>query len=550
MPSATPLFDAYVAVDWSAANTPKRGKDSIWIAARERSGQTAISNPATRHEAMIEIRALLRRLRAARQRVLIGFDFAFGWPEGGAEAVLGAPGWQAVWHTLGERIEDSETNASNRFEVAAWFNREAADGTPRFWGHPHQHSYDDLTATSVTRDGDPVPAARLAEQRCRAKPVWQLTGAGAVGSQAMTGIARLETLRRDPDFAGDLAIWPFETRFAEALDASIVIAEIYPSLLKPEIGAGEVPDKVQVEAYADWLADIDGAGEMKRLLGAPDDLSESERETVLAEEGWILGVGHDELVARAQRRCEPATTYLKRPDDIYQSSFAIIRAEADLSRLLESLHKVAIRMIHACGMVDLAQDIVGTGDFVDAVEASLAAGAPIWCDAEMVAAGVVRRGLKHGNDVVTTLNDPGTRPLAEHLGTTRSAAALDLFAGHPLSGLASSPPNTSPSNATLLNTSLLGNRPESTVSDQMTRSVIIIGNAPTALFRLIEIIKAGGPRPAAIIAAPVGFVGAAESKQALIDANLGIPFVAVKGRRGGSAIASAALNAVTMGAGE
>lgn len=547
MPRATPLFDACVAVDWSAANTPKTGRDSIWIAVRERSGQTAISNPATRHEAMTEIRALLRRLRAVEQRVLIGFDFAFGWPEGGAEAVLGAPGWQALWHTLGEWIEDGEDNTSNRFEVAARFNREATDGMARFWGHPHQHSHDGLTAKSVTRDGDPVPTSRLAEQRSPAKPVWQLTGAGAVGSQAMTGIARLEALRRDPELAGDLAIWPFETRFGEALDAPIVIAEIYPSLLKPEITRGEVPDQVQVETYADWLAAIDEAGEMKRLLGAPNDLSEQERETVLAEEGWILGVGHDDLVARAQRRPEPVPAYFKRPDDIYQSSFAIIRAEADLTALPKSLHKVAIRMIHACGMVDLAQDIRGTGDFVDAVEAALSAGAPVWCDAEMVAAGVIRRGLKHSNDVVTTLNDPWTRPLADELGTTRSAAALDLFAGRPLSGNG----NTTPSNTTSSNTSSpSSDQPERTSSDQMTGSVIVIGNAPTALFRLIEIIEAGGPRPAAIIAAPVGFVGAAESKQALIDAQFGIPFVTVKGRRGGSAMASAAFNAVTMGAGE
>ncbi|HEY9010637.1 MAG TPA: precorrin-8X methylmutase [Devosia sp.] len=205
-------------------------------------------------------------------------------------------------------------------------------------------------------------------------------------------------------------------------------------------------------------------------------------------------------------------SYLRNPDAIYAESFAIIRAEADLANLHPALHDIAIRMIHACGMPDLATDIVGSPAVVDATREALALGKPILCDCEMVRSGVIRRNLPAGNDLVLTLNEPNILELSKLLGTTRSAAAVELW------------------------------RP------RLEGAVVLIGNAPTALFHLLDMLDAKGPRPAAIIAAPVGFVGAAESKARLSQGSHGIPFVTVLGRRGGSAIAAAALNAITAGA--
>jgi precorrin-8X/cobalt-precorrin-8 methylmutase len=202
-------------------------------------------------------------------------------------------------------------------------------------------------------------------------------------------------------------------------------------------------------------------------------------------------------------------TYLRDPDAIYAQSFATIRAEADLSHLPPALHDVAIRMIHACGMVDLAADIVGDPRIVEAVAAATG---PILCDCEMVRAGIIRRTLPSTAELIVTLNDPAVPDLAKTLGTTRSAAAVELW------------------------------RP------RLENSIVVIGNAPTALFHLIEMLAAGAPRPAAIIATPVGFVGAAESKALLVADSFSIPFVTVTGRRGGSAIASAAFNAISKGA--
>jgi precorrin-8X/cobalt-precorrin-8 methylmutase len=193
---------------------------------------------------------------------------------------------------------------------------------------------------------------------------------------------------------------------------------------------------------------------------------------------------------------------------IYEQSFAIIRAEADLSAFPPEEAGIVVRMIHACGLVDAAQHISFGGDLVGAARKALAAGAPILCDAEMVAHGVTRARLPARNEVLCTLRDARVPALAQKLGTTRSAAALELW------------------------------------SEQLNGAVVAIGNAPTALFRLIEMLAAGAPRPAAIIGVPVGFVGAAESKAALAADPHGVPFLVVRGRMGGSAMAAAAVNAL------
>lgn len=202
------------------------------------------------------------------------------------------------------------------------------------------------------------------------------------------------------------------------------------------------------------------------------------------------------------------TDYIRDGAAIYEKSFAIIRAEADLSRFAPDEEDVAVRMIHACGMVEAAAQFFFAPGFVAAARAALAAGAPILCDAEMVARGVTRARLAAGNEVLCALREPEVPALAERLGTTRSAAAFELL------------------------------------RDRMAGALIAIGNAPTALFHLLEMLAAGAPRPAAIIGMPVGFVGAAESKEALSTSGLGIPWAVVRGRLGGSAMTAAAVNAL------
>lgn len=203
-----------------------------------------------------------------------------------------------------------------------------------------------------------------------------------------------------------------------------------------------------------------------------------------------------------------AFDYEKDGAAIYRRSFATIRAEADLTGLPADVAQVAVRMIHACGMVDLLADLGFTSGVVARAREALRAGAPVLCDVSMVASGVTRKRLPAGNDIVCTLSDPSVPALAAELGTTRSAAAMELW------------------------------------RERMGGAVIAVGNAPTSLFRLLEMIEDGAPRPAAVIGVPVGFIGAAESKDALAAHPSGLEHLVVRGRRGGSAIAAAAINAI------
>jgi len=200
--------------------------------------------------------------------------------------------------------------------------------------------------------------------------------------------------------------------------------------------------------------------------------------------------------------------YIKDGDSIYRQSFAIIRAEADLSPFADDEAELAVRMIHAAGLVEAAEHFAFSPGFVTAARIALNAGAPILCDAEMVARGVTAARLPADNAVICTLRDPRVPALATSIGNTRSAAALHLW------------------------------------DEQLEGAVVAIGNAPTALFHLLEMLRDGAPRPAAILGMPVGFVGAAESKDALALNSYGVPFAIVRGRLGGSAITAACLNAL------
>jgi precorrin-8X/cobalt-precorrin-8 methylmutase len=199
--------------------------------------------------------------------------------------------------------------------------------------------------------------------------------------------------------------------------------------------------------------------------------------------------------------------YVREGAEIYRRSFAIIRAESKLARFTAAEEPVVVRMVHACGLVELADDVEMSADFATGARAALQAGAPILCDSKMVANGITKARLPAGNAIVCTLDDARVPGIAGRIGNTRSAAAMDLWGEH------------------------LGG------------SVVAIGNAPTALFRLLELLDAGAPRPAAVIGLPVGFVGAAESKEALA-ADKRVPYLIVHGRKGGSAMAVAAVNAL------
>ena len=199
--------------------------------------------------------------------------------------------------------------------------------------------------------------------------------------------------------------------------------------------------------------------------------------------------------------------YLRDGAEIYRESFATIRSESDVTRLPDDVSDVAVRMIHSCGMVDLVSDLEFSDSVVSAGRDALHAGAPVLCDAKMIASGITRTRLPKDNEVLCTLSNPDVAELAHRLGTTRSAAALELW------------------------------------RDRLAGSVVAIGNAPTALFRLLEMLEEGAAAPAAVIGVPVGFVGAVESKEELVN-RAPAPYLVVHGRRGGSAMAVAAVNAI------
>lgn len=211
---------------------------------------------------------------------------------------------------------------------------------------------------------------------------------------------------------------------------------------------------------------------------------------------------------------ESRRPYVRDPEAIYRESFAIIRREADLSRFPKDIANIATRLIHACGMTDIADELAYTPDVAERSFAALSSGATILCDSAMVAAGIMRARLPRANDIRCMLDDPQIVEVRKSLATTRSAAAVELWRPH------------------------------------LDDAIVAIGNAPTALFRLLEILCEQRSKPAAILAFPVGFVGAAESKQALIDEDSGVPYLTLRGRRGGSALAAAAVNALLLGAPE
>jgi precorrin-8X/cobalt-precorrin-8 methylmutase len=505
-----PLFDTYVVVDWSAAAVPRRGKDSVWLCRLRRGGRSArLENPETRLKARELLLKWLEAELAAGRSVLAGFDFPFGYPAGFAGRLGDGGDWRSVWRVLAAAIEEKGENANNRFEVAARLNALVSGGAAPFWGCPAGEENGLLRARHHRRhEAIGLAEKRLADAATRGpQPVWKLYGNGSAGSQALTGIPVVAWLR---DRLGDGAvIWPFETGLAAPArreGGRAVLAEVYPSLVPPRPRPGEVKDRAQLRAIARHFAGLDDWGRLAPLFAADPRLTPEERRQVEREESWILGVIGAPL-AQASRPTPLVYDYLREPEAIYRESFARIRREADLSLLPAELHPLALRLVHAAGDAAILGDLIWSEGAVAAGVAALAKGAPVLVDAAMVAAGI-EKCLAGRNTVMCRLGDPRVPGLAQELRTTHAAAAVELW------------------------------------RRDLAGAVVAIGNAPTALFHLLEMVAAGAPAPALVLGFPVGFVGAAEAKAALAENTLGLPFVALRGRRGGSALAAAAVNAL------
>ena len=300
------LFNAYVMVDWSAAAAPKQGKDSVWIGVMKRDIRFRLTfeahNPATRHAAEALLREVLADLRRRGDRALVGFDFSLGFPAGTAAALkLKDPSWKGLWAFLGSNIVDKPDNTNTRFAVAAKINRLMTDEARPFWGAPPKDVQRWLQPTKPTPSAldAGLPAqfrqGELATQgggKAGAKSIWQLTGAGAVGGQALVGVPAVKRLI---DELGDKAlVWPFQTGWRALTPADLdgkemVAAEVYPALVPAKPEPGEIPDRAQVRALAEHFAKLDEAGKLPAAFAPPKGAAPELVETVEQEEGWILG---------------------------------------------------------------------------------------------------------------------------------------------------------------------------------------------------------------------------------------------------------------------
>lgn len=294
----TAPFDRIVVVDWSASATPTTGRDSIWSDVfRPATGEHSTTNHRTRHDAL---RYLVELLDEATGRVLIGFDFPFGFPTGFARSagLTGATAWQATWQHLVAHLDDRPDNSNNRFEVASQLNAAIGDGPGPFWGTTSERH---VTPWLSRRKAPGFPHGRLEEFRHNERAVratgrfpfsvWQLSGAGSVGSQALTGIPVVHALRHHPSLADRATIWPFESGFTHVpggdRDDAIVIAEVWPSAIPLDADRHPVRDAAQVIGLGEHLARLDATGDLAPLF-APV-LDEDVARVVLAEEGWMLG---------------------------------------------------------------------------------------------------------------------------------------------------------------------------------------------------------------------------------------------------------------------
>jgi precorrin-8X/cobalt-precorrin-8 methylmutase len=546
------MFDTFVMVDWSAATVPRTGRDSIWICWHAKDGER-LENPPTRHAAKSILADWLAAAVERKERVLIGFDFPFGYPSGFAARLgLSGPPWRAVWDEIAGLLHDSEENGNNRFQIAAEFNRRVSNGCFPFWGRPPGFDTPFLGPKHHrAHENGGLVERRLVDLHIpSAQPCWKLLGTGSVGGQALTGIPIVRALRDDPRWVDRARIWPFETGLQAPEQGAVVIAEVYPSLWAVSPADGEPKDAAQVRSVARFFAETDRAGGLAALFAGDPSLTPEQRLRVETEEAWTLGVTavRQRPIAVPPAPPEPAPTltlprlrgrernstlprkrgregwgqsgerdgpaprkgvdhkysYIRDPAEISRRSFALIREETDLADFPRRMVPLALRLAHAAGDGTILGDLTWSRGAVAAGRKALAAGAPVLVDSAMVAAGIT----SDPNRIVCTLRDLETAELAAARRTTRSAAAVDRWLPH------------------------------------LKDAVVAIGNAPTALFRLLELLAQGAPKPALVLGFPVGFVGAAEAKAALADFGHGLEFITLRGRRGGSALAAAAVNAL------
>jgi hypothetical protein len=291
------MFDAIVMVDWSAANVPRTGRDSIWICWQDRTGERLV-NPATRHQAKTLLADWLVEPMARGERVLIGFDFPFGYPASFAARLgLSGPPWQAVWEEIARLVSDDEHNSNNRFDVAAALNERISGGKFPFWGCPAQPIRNYLGPKHHrSHEQNGLAERRLIDEyMAGAQPCWKLLGAGSVGGQVLTGIPVVRALRDDRRWREQARVWPFETGLEAPENARLVFAEVYPSLWRH--GDEQPKDKAQVRAVVKFFVDRDHAGDLGRFFAGDPSLTHEQRNRVEAEEAWTLGV-----TTRAQRR--------------------------------------------------------------------------------------------------------------------------------------------------------------------------------------------------------------------------------------------------------
>lgn len=309
LPCSPVLFDAYAFIDWSSrtGRGPVRPrKDSIWIGTSRRGSRAAARYCRTRAEATEVVRSFLVEALRRGDRVLVGFDFPYGYPAGlAAAAGWGSPAWRAAWDAISARLEDGDDNRSNRFLVAEALNQLVGDGPGPFWGRPvPARSRRGTRWRALERDSPGFPFAlrgtgalerlRLCDRRLRGtQECWKLFGIGSVGSQALTGIPRVRSLRFDPALSGASAVWPFETGFTAAFDARIVHAEIWPGVVNEAVArhTESIRDGAQVLAMCEWVRGLDSRGALGPLFERPADVSEAQLRAIRDEEGWVLGCG-------------------------------------------------------------------------------------------------------------------------------------------------------------------------------------------------------------------------------------------------------------------
>ncbi len=296
------MFDTFVMVDWSAATVPRTGRDSIWICWHDAVGERLV-NPATRHAARALLADWLAAARSKGERVLMGFDFPFGYPAGFAARLgLSGPPWRAVWDELARLVSDDEHNSNNRFDVAAALNDRISGGKFPFWGCPAGLARDCLGPKHHRgHEQNGLAERRLIDEYMKgAQPCWKLLGAGSVGGQVLTGIPVVRALRDDPRWCDSARVWPFETGLRAEPGGTLVMAEVYPSLWPVSPGEGEPKDAAQVRTVARYFAERDKVGALAALFAGDPGLTREQRYCVQSEEAWTLGV-----TSRAPRAMAP-----------------------------------------------------------------------------------------------------------------------------------------------------------------------------------------------------------------------------------------------------